>query len=290
MKYVPQSFEEIKIEDPYDKIALVAHNCYQVNKDKDQKKFVLTLLGYKHYAMVEHKVFVAKISDTIFDKLVELDNKFIVLARDETGNYCSFTLRVLLEAYEANKLGVLSSLISALAKDVRDLFEGFEEKSEGVEILSEKQIDKLTGDVYDKMKTVTLKIVTDRGVTHELVRHRICSFAQESTRYCNYGKNKFGSELTFILPLDYDENKDVYDRTFSMIEKEYMGLIEKKVTPEMARAILPNKLKTSIIITTNVKEYKVIFGLRCDQRAHPDIRNIMIPIQAYFVERGYIKE
>lgn len=290
MKYVPQSFEEIKIEDAYKKIALVAHNCYQVNKDKDQKKFVLTLLGFKHYAMVEHKVFVAKISERVYEELVKLDNSFIVLAQDETGNYCSFTLRVLLEAYEANNLGVLSSLVSALNEDVRDLFKGFETKSGEVVILSEEQIDELTGDVYDKMKTVTLKIVTDRGVTHELVRHRICSFAQESTRYCNYGKNKFGNELTFILPLDYEENKDVYDRTFANIEKEYMGLIEKKVTPEMARAILPNKLKTSIIITTNVKEYKVIFGLRCAQRAHPDIRDIMIPIQAYFVEQGYIKE
>jgi len=290
MKYVPQSFEEIKIEDAYKKIALVAHNCYQVNKDKDQKKFVLTLLGFKHYAMVEHKVFVAKISEKVYEELVKLDNSFIVLAQDETGNYCSFTLRVLLEAYEANNLGVLSSLVSALNEDVRDLFKGFEAKSDEVVVLSEEQIDELTGDVYDKMKTVTLKIVTDRGVTHELVRHRICSFAQESTRYCNYGKNKFGNELTFILPLDYEENKDVYDRTFANIEKEYMGLIEKKVTPEMARAILPNKLKTSIIITTNVKEYKVIFGLRCAQRAHPDIRDIMIPIQAYFVEQGYIKE
>jgi len=290
MKYVPQSFEEIKEEDAYKKIALVAHNCYQVNKDKDQKQFVLTLLGFKHYAMIEHKVFVAKISEEVYVGLVELDNHFIVLAKDETGYYCSFTLRVLLEAYESNTTGILSSLISSLDDDVRDLFKGFEEKSDDVVILSNKQIDKLTGDVYDKMKTVTLKIITDRGVTHELVRHRICSFAQESTRYCNYGKNKFGNELTFICPLDYEENKDVYDRTFAMIEKEYMGLIEKKVTPEMARAILPNKLKTSIIITANIKEYKVIFDLRCAPRAHPDIQDIMKPIQAYFVEQGYIKE
>jgi len=82
----------------------------------------------------------------------------------------------------------------------------------------------------------------------------------------------------------------MYDRTFSMIEKEYIELMKNKVTPEMARAILPNKLKTSIIITASIEEFKTIFALRCDQRAHPDIRDIMIPIQNYFYNKSYIEE
>jgi len=290
MKYVKQSFEEIDISDFYKKIAFVAHNCYQVNKDKDQKKFVGSLLGFKHYAMIEHKVFVANISKQMYQEIIELYNRFIVLAKDEKGYYCAFSLRPILEAYEANQKGILTDLINVLPEEVKELFPNFNFSKIDAKLLSDEEISKLSKEVYDKVKFVTIKIITDRGVSHELVRHRIASYAQESTRYCNYSKDKFSSELTMIEPLDYKENQEMYDRTFSMIEKEYIELMKNKVTPEMARAILPNKLKTSIIITASIEEFKTIFALRCDQRAHPDIRDIMIPIQNYFYNKSYIEE
>lgn len=290
MKYVKQSFEEINIDDFYQKIALVAHNCYQVNRDKDQKKFVNSLLGFKHYAMIEHKVFVAKISMHMHQELIELYNRFIVLAKDDKDYYCAFSLRPILEAYQANQKGVLTDLINVLPEEVKELFPQFISEDIEARLLSDEEIGRLPREVYDKVKFITIKIITDRGVSHELVRHRIASYAQESTRYCNYSKDKFSNELTMIEPLDYKENQEMYDRTFSMIEKEYIELMKNKIAPEMARAILPNKLKTSIIITASVEEFKTIFSLRCDQRAHPDIRDIMIPIQNYFYSKSYIEE
>ena len=288
MKYVKQSFEEINIADFYRKIALVAHNCYQVNKDKNPKLFVKRLLSYKHYAMIEHKNFVAKIPEELYRELINLNNRFIVLAQDGSNYYCAFSLRPILEAFDVGQRNVLCDLIGALPSDVAELFEGYEAKPTGAKLLTESEIDLLPTDIYDKVKYVTVKIITDRGVSHELVRHRIASYAQESTRYCNYSKDKFSSELTMIEPLDYGENKEVYDRTFAMIEKEYISLVKKGVAPEMARAILPNKLKTSIIITANIQEFKTIFALRCDQRAHPDIRDIMIPLRDYFIQKKYL--
>ncbi|MDD4531982.1 MAG: FAD-dependent thymidylate synthase [Bacilli bacterium] len=288
MRYVKQSFEEISIDDFYCKIALVAHNCYQVNKDKNQKIFVNRLLGFKHYAMIEHKVFVAKIDSNTYRQLIDLYNRFIVLATNNDDFYCAFSLRPLLEAYESNNLGILADLINILPSDVQEIFADFHMGKTTSRLLSAEEIDRLPRTVYDKVKYVTIKLITDRGVSHELVRHRIASYAQESTRYCNYAKDKFSNELTLIEPLDYQENKAVYDCVFGQIEQKYIELVNRNVAPEMARALLPNKLKTSIIITANVQEYKNIFALRCDQRAHPDIRDIMIPLRDYFVAKNYL--
>lgn len=289
MRYVKQSFEEIDIDDFYKKIALVAHNCYQVNKDKDQKIFVERLLGFKHFAMIEHKVFAAEISESHYGELLNLNNRFITLAKGKGRYYCAFSLRPILENYEREEFVPLHKLIGILPADVQELFPQWNRVQSDAHLLSNEELDGLDRSIYNKLKFVTLKIITDRGVSHELVRHRIASYAQESTRYCNYSKDKFSNELTMIEPLDYLVNKEVYDGIFNSIEKEYIRLVKSDVAPEMARAILPNKLKTSIIITASVEEFITIFSLRCDQRAHPDIRDIMIPIRKYFLQKNYLE-
>jgi hypothetical protein len=289
MKYIKPSFLEISESDPFKKIALVAHNCYQVNKDTDQDAFVMRLLGFKHYAMIEHYVFAASVPLQTYQSLKELACRFIVLAADGKGNYyAAFSLRPLLEAdkEEYQTLSLLSGLLDAKYQALLP-FKG-EKKAEG-KLLSEEEVNQLPYPVYKKIKTVTLQIITDRGVTHELVRHRIASYAQESTRYCNYSKDKFGNELTFIAPLDYQEHAELYDRAFKEAEENYFALLNAHSTPEMARAVLPNKLKASIIITASVEEYERIFELRTSERAHPDMREVMLPIQLYFYNKGYLK-
>ena len=128
---------------------------------------------------------------------------------------------------------------------------------------------------------ITVKIVCDRGVTHEIVRHRIASYSQESTRYCNYSKEKFGNELTFIKPLFWAEHSQEYEiwkNQMQSIENSYIELIQSGASPEQARSILPNSLKTEIVITMNLREWRHFFKLRTSKHAHPQMREISIPL------------
>ncbi len=128
---------------------------------------------------------------------------------------------------------------------------------------------------------LTVKFVCDRGVTHEIVRHRIASYSQESTRYCNYSKDKFGNELTFIRPCfwaDDSEEYAVWKQAMEEIEKSYVKLISLGAKPEEARSILPNSLKTEIVCTMNLREWRHFFRLRTAERAHPQIREISVAL------------
>ena len=167
-------------------------------------------------------------------------------------------------------------------------------------------------------KRVCVRFICDRGVSHEYVRHRVFSFAQESTRYCNYSKDKFDNELTYICPcwLDYDrvqelteianrDNKEVYrmghDESLSMEERGlcsfiydmsnhehgYLFQISAGWTPQEARAVLPNALKTELVMTGFVSDWKHFFDLRCDSAAHPQARELAIPLKEEFIKRGY---
>ena len=124
---------------------------------------------------------------------------------------------------------------------------------------------------------VTVRIVCDRGVSHEIVRHRIASYSQESTRYCNYQKDKFGNVLTFIKPVFWEENSleyNIWYNTTQKIEENYMQLINMGAKPQEARSILPNSLKTEIVVTMNLREWRHFFKLRTSEAAHPQMREI----------------
>lgn len=138
---------------------------------------------------------------------------------------------------------------------------------------------------------ITVRIICDRGVTHEIVRHRIASFSQESTRYCNYAKDKFGNELTFIKPCfwneDSEEDKKCYEvwkESMAFAEKNYNKLIEMGAKAEQARSILPNSLKTEIVVTMNLREWRHFFKLRHAPAAHPQMREVAGMILKEFKE------
>ena len=121
----------------------------------------------------------------------------------------------------------------------------------------------------------------DRGVSHEIVRHRIASFAQESTRYCNYADEKFGTELTFIKPFYLEEGSGgwiVWKLAMEQAERSYLSMIRHGHTPQEARAVLPNSLKTDIVVTANYREWRHIFKLRTAKHAHPQMREVMVPL------------
>lgn len=133
--------------------------------------------------------------------------------------------------------------------------------------------------------SVSVKIICNRGVTHELVRHRLASYAQESTRFCNYSKDKFGNQITVIEPVFWTDKPDLMEeflRAMYDSEKHYLKLLELGALPQEARCVLPIGLKTEIVTTANLREWKYIFKMRCSKSAHPQIREIMLPLQEEF--------
>lgn len=125
--------------------------------------------------------------------------------------------------------------------------------------------------------SITVKVVCDRGVSHEIVRHRIASYTQESTRYCNYATDKFRNKLWVVKPVFLQKDSDNYllwRNSMDAISIAYMGMIKKNWKPEEARSILPNSLKTEICITMDIREWRHFFRLRTAVNAHPQIREI----------------
>lgn len=174
-----------------------------------------------------------------------------------------------------------------------------------------KSEDKITEDSASKFVTmlisrtheamiehynITVKFVCDRSVSHEIVRHRIASYAQESTRYCNYSNDKFGNQITYVQPcwfkddytqyspkelekdFNFDESEEAWIQAMYDAEKTYNTLIKNGWTPQEARSVLPNSLKTEIVVTMNLREWRHFFKLRTASTAHPQMREVAIPL------------
>ena len=191
------------------------------------------------------------------------------------------------------------------------------EKIDGMEILKEieavgrtcyKSESNITGDSAKKFvamliemgheamiehNVVSVRFICDRGISHELVRHRLASFGRESTRYCNYAKEKFGNSITFVditegIKLDTKMNNleseqisAIYSAWYQgcmQAEYNYLKLIELGATPQIARSVLPSSTKTEIIVSMNLREWSHFFSLRADKPAHPQMREITIPL------------
>lgn len=125
--------------------------------------------------------------------------------------------------------------------------------------------------------SITVKFIVDRGVSHEIVRHRIASYSQESTRYCNYSNDKFGNEITVIEPCYYPPGTTGYEIWYSACktaEQYYSTMLEGKATPQEARAVLPNSLKTELVMTANIREWRHFLKLRTSSASHPQMVEI----------------
>lgn len=275
MKLIKPSFEIIEqqagLEGIYKHIELAGRTCYK-SEDKitedSAKGFVERMVKSGHGAMLEHGTVYLFIP---FSPLNEnyatchkySDNKYsVVKIRNEhfliekNGCYITTNYRVLVE----------NSWLDDL-KFACDLTEWHERR-------------------------VTVKFTCDRGVSHEFVRHRVFSFAQESTRYCNYSKDKFGNELTFIQPC-WEFSKDAKVLLMLQLEQAqnaYNALIADGWKAQEARCILPNSLKTELVMTGFVSDWKHFFFLRDAVSAHPQARELAEPLHSTFIQRGFISE
>lgn len=292
VNFIEPSVELIKEKDPYKKIELAGRTCYKSETritDDSSIKFVKALIKRQHTAMLEHVVLVFQLFHGEYDDVDSyLDflnrNKFINITQEysskdkEVRYLVSANIRAICER-EMN-----DPLYRAILKNYPDLAYGCDDLSYNfykdieAKIVNLNDYDDLTVNEKSVHSSFTFRIITDRGVTHELVRHRLCSFAQESTRYVNY-KNG----LSIALPSGfYDKPSEVqlvYQKAFEAADKFYHDLIEYHgQTPQQARAVLPNATKTEIVVTTNFKEWKHVIDLRYFGTTgvpHPDIKFVI---------------
>lgn len=274
MKLIKPEFRIIEqqagLEGVYKQIERVGRVCYK-SEDKiteySAKPFVDRMIKSGHGAMLEHgTVYLAVPMETILPIEANGWGKY-------TKNPYSKGFKVC-EVDGQKRVAVTTNLRVLVENDWLDDLQYICEPTEFHE------------------RRITVHFVCDRGVSHEFVRHRVMSFAQESTRYCNYSKDKFDNEITFIEPCweIQPDWKEVFLLQLKQAQNIYNILISSGWSPQQARAVLPNALKTELIMTGFVKDWEHFFKLRCDSSAHPQARELAIPLKEEFIKRCYITE
>jgi thymidylate synthase (FAD) len=290
MNFIEPEVVMINEKDPYKKIEIAGRTCYK-SEDKitktSAKKFVKALINRKHTAMLEHQYFVFKIDDSMFaEQYINLLKGYKYLNVTRFVEYMNYN-----DVVTSNVRYLVSGNVRAICeRDVSDpifkaLYFEYPELTYGEQkrsvydsvtasIVKLSDFNDLTEEEILKHTYFTFRIITDRGVTHELVRHRPCSFAQESTRYVNYKEG-----LSIALPTGFHEKSEelqkLYQEAFENSERVYGRLIELGEIPQQARAVLPTALKTEIVVTTNLEEWNHIINLRyygTTGAPHPDIK------------------
>lgn len=300
MKLIKPSFEILEqqsgIDGIYKMIEQAGRTCYK-SEDKitedSAKEFVDRMIKSGHGAMLEHgTVYLMKKSEFI--------NTHIYPEEGEEQE-CNPLLKYYDNAYSHVRQEHTTGWFVYVTTNLRVLVEN--DWLDDLKYLCEPT-------EYHKRR-VTVKFICDRGVSHEYVRHRVFSFAQESTRYCNYSKDKFGNELTFIIPCwtnlpeqNYGNrvNPKVFNRgntngvetcyvdSLRQAEYNYFNLLNQGWKPQLARAVLPNSLKTELVMTGFVSDWEHFFELRDAVSAHPQARELAHPLHMEFLRRGYIKD
>lgn len=313
MKIIKPSFKEIISNNPQKHIESIARTCYK-SEDKitedSNKQMCKNLYKNKHWAMLEHFIFIYKINKTInfksnfvevlsAEKYIDVTEQIII---DERRTILSFNARSLLDLlikYKDHKQ-ILNDLIMLIEKIVYDY---------DCDEIFGNRFKKVDHDNFIKIDDVTIltpieqfihgwhsiKFICDRGISHEIVRHRDASFAQESTRYCNYSKDKYGKEITVIKPFYFNDGPNastneiaaygVWEIAMRESEKAYFEMLDLGYSAQEARSVLPNSLKTELIMTARNYEWKHFFELRCDEAAHPQMRELAIPLLINFTNK-----
>lgn len=290
MKLVQSNAELIQETNPYKLVELVGRTCYKSEDkitDDSYIKFVQGLIAKKHYAMLEHGRVTFVVKDIEPYLLVGVPG--IHIARDSSYIDCkAYIVSVSLSHLYNKKWGWLKPWFDIMRKLAEQVYLYGDKPTmmpDKVRLIpyveSDSYVDDHVLSPTNEFKYRTIKFICDRGVSHELVRHR-CAAAQSSTRYCNYSKDKFGSEITFVEPRDYEfwaeEDRDHFEKFLKSCEEEYMYMVKDRAfTPQQARAVLPNALQTEVILTMDLDQWEHFFNLRLFGETgapHPDMKRV----------------
>lgn len=284
---------------PYEFIEKVGRTCYK-STDKitegSAEKFVSSLVKSKHMAMLEHEtlyfIMTKDFMKDLFKETFEYGEflKFFNITDVKYAHILSGSFRSFYELFEKDiKSPCVNKMQDILKKEFPLVFgeyelpRKFEYVNDCILLSREEFIFRFEDrpEVLSKHLTHAFLFVCDRGVTHEFVRHRVCAFAQESTRYCNYSKDKFGRQITTIEPCFWERGSEqyrVWEESMRFAEGDYFHLLSLGVTPQEARSVLPNSLKTELVITTTEEEWQHIVNLRyrgTTGAPHPQMKEVM---------------
>lgn len=302
MKLIESSVQIIEEKDPYKMIELAGRTCYK-SEDKitenSAKEFVDRMIKLGHGAMLEHGTIYLNIPEQTYTETLE----------DEFGKFNNPNNGIV-DRYRKNKYSKVNSVAAneELRKKypkVRPFKLTHHYITTNLRVIVEngweEDLKWQCDPTEHHEKRITAKFICDRGVSHEFVRHRVFSFAQESQRYCNYNKDKFNNELTFIKPTwldiptgdytywdgdwcDIDNMKiqlpsdngvaDNFLWCLNNAGMQYRLLINKGLKPQEARAILPNAIKTELVMAGFESDWEHFFELRCSGAAHPDAKKL----------------
>lgn len=300
MKLINPSVHLVDESDPFKKIERVGRTCYKSEDmitEDSARKFYKGLVKRNHTAMLEHVTFVFQVDSSTFLHL--LGNRYLHYTHnlEENRYLVSGNMRAINESGKRILFKALHDIDPELVYVTSDIpCVDCEIACESIKAVNIYNLPNLTKEEFMAHAYFSFRFICDRGVTHEIVRHRPASYAQESTRYCNYTKDKFGGEITFIKPANWgsfpDHVKLRYTVAWEACEDEYARLISYGQTPQQARAVLPNALKTEIVMTTNAKEYEHFFDLRSRGTTgspHPDMKVVAdMALALYESDKFYI--
>ena len=281
--------------DPIKKIEKCGRVCYK-SEDKitedSAEKFVANIIKRGHEAVLEHASFIFQVPSNvnnaynvygdIRNKVNFIENRYPVKMyirfTDSDGYIVSGNVRAWRDFF---RFAGVPPYMDDFVESNPILFPEFKKVSSSS--FRDWHVRQISANdlvsTYQRLvhEDISVKFICDRGVTHEIVRHRPASFCQESTRYCNYGKGKFGEEITVIRPCFWNEDSDEmceWRSAMRSAESHYLGLLEFGVTPQEARSVLPNSLKTELIMTAPLMEWCHFFNLRMSAAAHPQMREV----------------
>lgn len=297
MKLIKPYYEILEqqsgIEGMFKQIEFAGRTCYK-SEDKitedSAKKFVHNMIKSGHLAMLEHGTVYMIVKHNYVDGV-------------DMGDPYDLSLTFVLNKF--SRCNHIDS-ITYITTNLRVVFEQFPEDWE--DILKKYACDR----TEHHPRRVSVRFICDRGISHEFVRHRVFSFAEQSTRYCDYSKDKFNNEISFIIPcftnikectIRYKEYFNRKDDTMSELEsyfidsllsseERYFNLIKGKWTPQQARAVLPNALKTELVMTGFTDDWKYFFDLRAvgtTGAPHPQAKELAEPLMNEFKSKNYIK-
>lgn len=295
-----------------EKVARVCYKSEDKITDGSAAAMVERLIKNRHYAMLEHASMAFEVSESVYNDLFNLCNNIAQYTLSNYKCYLRFSdcpryvvsgnMRAWLELIEVYYEGLCAALpgyfgvIIAASEGILKPKHPLAAGNIGIKLLQTEDMTTVERWIHED---VTIQFTVDRGITHEIVRHRDASFAQESTRYCNYSKGKFGSSIKAIDiqgGMVYDTKLkttkgvqlvEIYKEWYAAVEdaeKHYMKLIELGCTPQLARGVLPNSLAATIVMTANLREWSHFLDLRAANAAHPQMQEIAYKLMNYFVQ------
>jgi thymidylate synthase (FAD) len=304
MRVIPASFkvlDELDQQSLLSRIEAGGRVCYK-SEDKigpeSAAPFVRAIIKHGHNSVMEMGVLtlrVAHASDTDLAALYAVVPKYLFIDRLADHLLITGSVRAFRElAICHSQVKLVRALVRFLISRHPQMFFDIEVPGPAddppefsIEKVPLAEVDRLTDDLKARHRHLAVKFYVNRAVTHEIVRHRPCSYLQESQRYCRYSENKFDNQVTFIKPMFFKEGSDEYklwEKAMSLTEEIYLKLLATS-SPQAARTVLPNSCKTELIAYANLVEWRHIFRLRTSPGAEPSMREVMDPLLKEFKKR-----